>query len=91
MSINLTNTTLFRTQAFINNEWVEGEKNKTFEVVNPYDRKVVAEVADLGQKQTRQAIKAAEKAFVSWKALTASKRYKILKKCSFISKENRLL
>ncbi len=78
--MNLNNPSLLKTSAYINGAWVEAKDNKTFPVHNPFDGSVIAHAADCGKDETSKAIEAAEKAFLSWKKFTASKRSRILKK-----------
>ena len=49
-------------------------------MVNPFDGKEVAQVADCGLGETQQAIEAAHQAFQYWKSESASKRSRILKR-----------
>jgi len=72
--------TLIETRAFIDGQWIAAEA--TFEVVNPADGNVIAEVADLGAAETRTAIAAAHRAFPAWAARTAKDRGAILRRWS---------
>ncbi|MEM8901863.1 MAG: NAD-dependent succinate-semialdehyde dehydrogenase, partial [Bacteroidota bacterium] len=54
--------------------------SNTFEVRNPFDHSLIAEVADLGREECKQAIQAAHDAFQVWKKYTAGERAAILKK-----------
>jgi len=71
---------LVETAAFIDGLWIESET--TFEVLNPADGTVIAQVADLGAAETRVAIEAAHRAFPAWAARTAKDRGGILRKWS---------
>ena len=71
---------LVETEAFIDGLWIEGDT--TFEVLNPADGTVIANVADLGAGETRVAIEAAHRAFPTWAAKTAKERGAILRKWS---------
>ena len=71
---------LVETEALIDGLWIEGDK--TFEVLNPADGTVIAEVADLGAGDTRVAIEAAHRAFPTWAAKTAKERGAILRRWS---------
>lgn len=70
----------FREQAFINGAWVKGAK--TFTVDNPATGETIANVADLGAKETEEAVEAAYAAFPAWKKMLAKDRQKILRKWS---------
>lgn len=80
MLLKLKDPQLLKTQAYINGEWVNAQSGKTFSVKNPATGLHIEDVADLGAEETRQAIEAADKAMVSWKAKTAKERAVILKK-----------
>jgi len=71
---------LVETEAFIDGLWIEGDA--TFEVTNPADGTVIANVADLGAGETRVAIEAAHRAFPTWAAKTAKERGVILRRWS---------
>jgi succinate-semialdehyde dehydrogenase/glutarate-semialdehyde dehydrogenase len=74
------NLELVETAAFIDGLWIEAEQ--TFQVLNPADGSVIAEVADLGASETKVAIEAAHRAFPTWAAKTAKERGAILRKWS---------
>ncbi|WP_417593883.1 NAD-dependent succinate-semialdehyde dehydrogenase [Oceanospirillum sp.] len=80
MLLKLKDSQLLKTQAYINGEWVNAQSGKTFAVNNPATGLHIDDVVDLGADETRQAIEAADKAMVSWKAKTAKERSVILKK-----------
>jgi succinate-semialdehyde dehydrogenase/glutarate-semialdehyde dehydrogenase len=71
---------LLQSRAYVNGQWIENQGSKVFEVRNPFNWELLAEVTDCGSEETRTAIEAAEKAFVEWKKYTAGKRSRILKK-----------
>lgn len=64
----------------IDGHWLPAATGKKFEVVNPADGKVIAQVAEGGQQDVNKAVAAARKAFESgaWPAMTASERGKLL-------------
>jgi succinate-semialdehyde dehydrogenase/glutarate-semialdehyde dehydrogenase len=78
MKLALNDSSLLQTQAFINGEWVDGEKGETFAVTNPATGELLANVASVGKAETTQAIDAAEVAMKSWKALPPAKRSEVL-------------
>ncbi|KAM0756358.1 aldehyde dehydrogenase [Meredithblackwellia eburnea MCA 4105] len=53
----------FKTGLFINNQWVNGEGNKTIDTVNPTTGKTIASVAEASAKDVDIAVEAAQKAF----------------------------
>ena len=66
--MNLENKNLLQPKAYINGDWVGGDK--TFEVKNPSTGEVVAEVTDCDAALTKKAIDAAYEAFPEWAAKT---------------------
>ena len=75
----LSDPNLLPTQAFINNQWVDGENGATFDVSNPTRGDVIAQVADLSRADLARAIDGAEAAQKKWAALTAKERCNILR------------
>lgn len=75
----LSDPSLLQTQAFINNQWVDGENGATFDVSNPARGDVIAQVADLSRADLARAIDGAEAAQKKWAALTAKERCNILR------------
>ncbi len=76
--MELNNKDLFCTKAYVGGEWI-GSDN-TFNVLNPYDQTVLAQVPDLGRKETVLAIDAAQKAFKEWSHTTSRERANLLRK-----------
>ena len=76
----LKDPSLLVTQAYLAGEWVDGDNEARFEVVNPARGDVIAKVADISRAQTAQAIAAAEKAQKLWAARTAKERSVILRR-----------
>ena len=76
----LKDPSLLQTFSFIDNHWVAAENGKTYPVKNPFDGKLLAEVADTGAKETQKAIDAAYEALPAWQALTAGQRSVILRR-----------
>jgi succinate-semialdehyde dehydrogenase / glutarate-semialdehyde dehydrogenase len=79
-SLNLTDPSLFRTQAFINGTFVDGIGGRTFEVDNPASGAVLAKVASCDAAMTRTAIEAGAAAFPAWSKRPAKERSTILRK-----------
>jgi len=65
---------------FINGEWIESSKGKSFEVHNPATEEVIARVAEGDQEDINRAVKAARTAFEegAWSHMTASERGQLL-------------
>jgi succinate-semialdehyde dehydrogenase/glutarate-semialdehyde dehydrogenase len=75
----LSDPNLLQTQAFINNQWVDGENGATFAVSNPARGDVITQVADLSRADLARAIDGAEVAQKKWAVLTAKERCNILR------------
>ena len=63
---------------FINNEWLDADSGKTFEVINPFTEKVIAEVPASGKSDINKAVEAAQSAFKIWGTMTAGSRREYL-------------
>ena len=74
----LADPTLLKTSALINGEWVAGAAR--FDVTDPATGQKLADVANLGPKETEAALAAAAKAWPAWRAKTAKERGAILMK-----------
>ncbi|WP_027893919.1 NAD-dependent succinate-semialdehyde dehydrogenase [Calidithermus chliarophilus] len=68
----------FNTKALVGGEWVGTPR--TFPVRSPYSGEVIAEVADCGEAEARQAVEAAAQAFESWRNTTAYERAALMKR-----------
>lgn len=80
MSLSLNDMELLKTQAFINGQWVAAIDGSSFEVTNPANGEVLVSVPNMGEKETTQAIEAAQAAWPSWRAKTAKERAQVLRK-----------
>lgn len=69
---------LLHQQSFINGRWVSAASKATFPVLNPATSEVIAEVADVGTDETKEAIVAAETAFPIWRNISARDRAHLL-------------
>ena len=76
--LTLKDSTLLKQDAFIDGVWMS--TSKRFAVRNPANGTVLAQVADLGAEETRDAIAAAARAFPAWRTKTAKERAAILRK-----------
>lgn len=85
---NLSNSTLLKSQAFINGEWVAAASGKTFDVKNPATGEVITTCADMGADEVREVIARAQDAFNSWKNTTAKYRSNLLRKWFDLVMEN---
>jgi succinate-semialdehyde dehydrogenase / glutarate-semialdehyde dehydrogenase len=78
--MNLKDTTLRRTQAFIDGKWVDADGGATRPVLNPATGEKLGTVPYMGVAETRRAIAAAAAAMPSWAARTAKDRAAILRR-----------
>ena len=69
---------LIKNGSFINGQWLSSDKS--FEVTNPFDNNVLANVSNAGVVETAQAIKAAKGALKAWSKKTANERSIIMRK-----------
>jgi succinate-semialdehyde dehydrogenase / glutarate-semialdehyde dehydrogenase len=74
----LKDSTLLKTDALINGQWVKGQSR--FAVHDPASGARLAEVANLGVNEAEQAIAAANAARPAWRSKTAKERSNILRK-----------
>lgn len=78
--MKLDDLNLLREQGFINGQWVEADDHGRFNVTNPANGEVIAEVSSLGQAETARAVAAAHAALPAWRAKTAKERSAVLRK-----------
>lgn len=70
--------TKYPTSALIDGQWIDS--SATFPVFNPATGAEIAQVPNLGAKETKAAIDAASRALPAWSAKTAKERANILKR-----------
>ena len=78
--MNLKRSDLLRNKAYVNGTWIDANNKATYQVTNPYNDELIAELPDLGMEETRLAIEQSEIALKDWKARTATERSIILRK-----------
>lgn len=76
----LSNPSLLKQQAYIDGQWCEDQNNATFQVLDPATEREIAQVANLGAKETALAIAAASRAMPAWRAQTAKYRADVLER-----------
>lgn len=76
----LKDPSLFKEDAYINGGWVKPKSGDTFLVNNPATGEIIAQVTNLATVDAVLAIKAAEKAFESWKSKTGKERANVMRK-----------
>ncbi|WP_207431452.1 NAD-dependent succinate-semialdehyde dehydrogenase [Sabulibacter ruber] len=70
---------LIRTEAYVNGQWTKAASGKTFDVINPATGEVIAAVPDMNREDVRQAINAADAAWLAYRDLTAKERAALLR------------
>ena len=86
--MNLTDTALFRQQAYINGQWVGADAGATLAVDNPATGALIGTVPNMGAAETRRAIEAAGAAFPLWAAKTAKERSIVLSRWAELIVQN---
>ncbi|MEQ9641320.1 MAG: NADP-dependent succinate-semialdehyde dehydrogenase [Alphaproteobacteria bacterium] len=78
--MHLNDPKLFRQQCRIGGEWCDADDGATIPVNNPATREDIGTVPQMGTKETRRAIEAANAALPAWRAKTAGERAGILRR-----------
>ena len=76
----LQDPSLFRTESYVNGEWINADSGMRFDVDNPADGSVIASVPNCGAMETKRAIDAANAALPAWRAMTAKQRAALLRR-----------
>lgn len=76
--ISLNDPDLLRTDAFLGGHWAPANSGKVFDVTDPADGKLLAQVAACGIAETEAAIQQAKAALPAWRALPAKARSQVL-------------
>ena len=76
----LQDPTLLKNLALIDGQWCPATDGSTLPVHNPANGELVGHVPNMSAAQTQTAIEAADRAFASWKLLTAEDRANLLKR-----------
>lgn len=74
---------------FADGSWHEAEGSRTFDVLEPYSRKVFARAPAGGRKEARLAIEAAAKAFPAWSETTPAERARLFLRAAELIKRRR--
>ena len=77
--MQLKDQSLFRQQCYIDGAWTGSTTGRTFEVNNPADGSILGTVPELTAEETRNAINAAEAAFLEWGRKPAKERASVLR------------
>ncbi len=78
----------FKTDCYINGEWVKSDNGATIPVHSPATGELVAEIPSLSNAQIKQAIDAAETALPEWRAKTGKERANLMRKWYQILMDN---
>ncbi|VVE45064.1 succinate-semialdehyde dehydrogenase [Pandoraea eparura] len=78
--MQLKDTSLFKTLAWVDGQWIAADSGKTLDVRDPATGDVLAKVPDLGADETTRAVAAAEVAQKPWAARTGKERAGILRR-----------
>ena len=86
--MNLSDSTLFRQQSYIDGAWCNADSGETIDVRDPATGNTLGTIPKMGTAETRRAIEAANKALPAWRAKTAKERAAILRKWFNLMMEN---
>ena len=84
----LKDPALFRTEAYINGEWVQATDGGVINVTNPADHSLLGTIPKLDTSQVRSAIRAANTAYPGWRATLAKDKARILRRWHDLMLEN---
>ncbi|GAD93973.1 hypothetical protein AN0079.2 [Paecilomyces variotii No. 5] len=71
---------LFVEKSYIDGQWVLSKSNKTFNVYNPASEALIGTCPESNTEDLNDAIEAADRAFLTWRALSGRQRGRILRK-----------
>ncbi|OOR82876.1 NAD-dependent succinate-semialdehyde dehydrogenase [Moraxella canis] len=74
------NQKLFKTEAYIDGQWLSADNKSAIEVTNPATGEVIGTVPNMGAKEATKAIEAAERALPTWQAKSAQERADIMRR-----------
>ncbi len=86
--MNISDSSLLRSQAYIDGAWVSADNGKTYAVTNPATGEKIVDAPRMGAAETRKAIDAANAALPAWRALPAKERSKIVRKWGDLMLDN---
>jgi len=82
----ISNKSLIKTNSYTGGLWLDA--SDTFDVVNPFDNSLLAQMSNIEIAQVEQAVNAASSAQVNWQNTTAYERASLLKKWAELMREN---
>lgn len=86
---SLSDPSLFKQKAYVNGQWMDADNNETLKVINPSDGSTVGTVPAMDRTETGRAVTAAHNAWPAWRAMTASRRARILRRWYELIMENK--
>lgn len=78
--MQIRDTGLVREHCYLGGEWVSARNGALLDVTDPATGAVIAQVPNMGAAETGDAIRAADRAWGPWRALTAGERSDILRR-----------
>jgi succinate-semialdehyde dehydrogenase/glutarate-semialdehyde dehydrogenase len=78
--VTLTDPKLFRQSCYIDGAWVAAKSGGTISVDNPATGDIIGTVPKAGTAETREAIEAADRAFLLWRKKTGKERASVLRR-----------
>ncbi|MEH7417578.1 aldehyde dehydrogenase family protein [Neobacillus drentensis] len=76
-------------KSYINGEWTEGKSSRSHDILNPYDRSVIANIRLATKEQLDEAFEIAKNAQKLWAKSTVKERRHVLQKAAEYLKDNR--
>ncbi|THH16921.1 hypothetical protein EW146_g3794 [Bondarzewia mesenterica] len=77
-SFGLKDSSLIKTQGFVNGQWIDAKSGGKIMVTNPATEEELGTIPEMGVEETKEAINAAAEAFKTWSKTTAKHRHDIL-------------
>ncbi|XP_072417021.1 LOW QUALITY PROTEIN: succinate-semialdehyde dehydrogenase, mitochondrial-like [Chiloscyllium punctatum] len=71
---------LLHSEAYIGGRWLQADGAARFPVQDPASGRLLAEVADCGPREAREAVRAAHCSFPAWRGVTGKERSNLLRK-----------
>ncbi len=86
----MTTATVFESanKSYINGSWTEGASERTYDILNPFDQSLVAQVRLASLEQVRQAFETARNAQKEWAKSTVEQRKEVIRKAAEYLKDN---
>src|SRR5262245_15835254 len=79
-ALELKNPALFREACYVDGQWIQADSGQTVPVDNPATGELIGKVPKVSVVETKRAIQAANRAFLTWSKKTAKERAGILRR-----------